>query len=151
MRTFRNATRELDNDTLGEDLWVHKPYIPKVRVQAARIPKEDWQKHEARIRQLHAEGYTSESARQIIRNESQCTASCFTPSAAQYTAQLKALGLKTYTPRMPCGSERRGFPGTSSAGEMSSNEEAVANRNKQQKVSCSCPPSYLSAWLTLVF
>lgn len=91
MRTFRNATRELDNDTFGRDFWVHKPYKPNLRVQASRISKEEWHKHEARIRELHAEGYTSESARQILRNESS-----FNPSASQYTAQLKVLGLRTY-------------------------------------------------------
>jgi hypothetical protein len=92
MRTFRNATRELDNDTFGRDLWVRKPYKPNLRLQAARISKEEWLKHEARIRELHAEGYTSERARQILRNESS-----FNPSASQYTAQLKALGLRTYS------------------------------------------------------
>src|SRR5947207_15811056 len=92
MRTFRNATRELDSDTFGRDFWVHKPYKPNLRAQAARISKDEWQKYEPRIRELHAEGYTSEKSRQTLRNESS-----FNPSASQYTAQLKALGLRTYS------------------------------------------------------
>jgi hypothetical protein len=96
MRTFRNATRELDNDTFGSDFWVHKPYKPNLRVQAPRISKEEWQKHEARIRELHAAGCTNEVARETLRNETQGANGCFNPSAAQYTAQLRALGLWTY-------------------------------------------------------
>jgi hypothetical protein len=111
MRTFRNATRELDNDTFGGDFWIHKPYKPNLRAQAPRISKEEWQKHEARIRELHAEGYTSERARQILRNESQDANGCFSPSAAQYAAQLKALGLRTYsTKKHHDGTQENGLP-----------------------------------------
>jgi hypothetical protein len=138
MRTFRNATRELDNDTFGGDLWVHKPYKPYLRVQAARISKEEWQKYEARIRELHAEGLTSERARQILRNESQVANDSFNPSASQYTAHLKALGLRTYNTKGRHGGFRTiRFPDDLGRVDTSGEDKLVVHTYHQQIVSCS--------------
>jgi hypothetical protein len=136
MRTFRNATRELDNDTFGGDFWVHKPYKPNLRAQAPRISKEEWQKHETRIRELHAEGCTNERARQILRNEAQGANGCFSPSAAQYTAQLRALGLRTYNTK----GRHDGLQQTGSRNElrhegMTADEKLVVDLDQQQRVS----------------
>ena len=136
MRTFRNATRELDNDTFGGDFWVHKPYKPNLRVQAPRISKEEWQKHETRIRELHAEGCTNERARQILRNETQGANGCFSPSAAQYTAQLRALGLRTYnTKGRHDGLQQTGFRNELRHEDMTVDERLVVELDQQQKVS----------------
>ena len=51
------------------------------------------------MRELHAEGCTSERARQILRDETEGVNGCFNPSVAQYNAQLRALGLWTYQKR----------------------------------------------------
>jgi hypothetical protein len=136
MRTFRNATRELDNDTFGGDFWVHKPYKPNLRVQAPRISKEEWQKHEARIRELHAEGCTNERARQILRNETQGANGCFSPSAAQYTAQLRALGLRTYnTKGRHDGLQQTGLRSELRHEDMAVDERPVVDLDQQQRVS----------------
>jgi hypothetical protein len=99
MRPFDKATRKPSNNTSRDGSFRQIPYIPNVRAHAPRISKDEWQKHEARIRELHKEGCTSERARQILRDESQDISGCFNPSAAQYTAHLKALGLKKYNPK----------------------------------------------------
>jgi len=136
MRTFRNATRELDNDTFGGDFWVHKPYKPNLRAQAPRISKEEWQKHETRIRELHAEGCTNERARQILRNETQGANGCFSPSAAQYTAQLRALGLRTYnTKGRHDGLQQTGPRNELRQEGMTADEKLVVDLDQQQRVS----------------
>jgi hypothetical protein len=136
MRTFRNATRELDNDTFGGDFWVHKPYKPNLRVQAPRISKEEWQKHETRIRELHAEGCTNERAREILRNETQGANGCFSPSAAQYTAQLRVLGLWTYNRRgRHDGLRQTDFCNESRHEDMAVDERLAVDPDQQQRVS----------------
>jgi hypothetical protein len=145
MRTFRNATRELDNDTFGGDFWVHKPYKPNLRVHAARISKEEWRKHETRIRELHAEGCTSEKARQILRNESQIANGPFNPSAAQYTAQLKALGLSTYNTKRRHGNPREIVPPNDLRHEDVSGDEELVAIGRQQRVSCSITSNLISS------
>jgi hypothetical protein len=115
---------------------VHKPYKPNLRAQAPRISKEEWQKHETRIRELHAEGCTNERARQILRNEAQGANGCFSPSAAQYTAQLRALGLRTYNTK----GRHDGLQQTGSRNElrhegMTADEKLVVDLDQQQRVS----------------
>jgi hypothetical protein len=57
-----------------------KAYQPNVRVKAARIANEEWQKHDPRIIELHTEGYTSLEARRILREETRNGTACFNPS-----------------------------------------------------------------------
>lgn len=45
-----------------------------------RIPQRIWNKHELRIRELHAARYTSEKARQVLRDETQASGNYFEPS-----------------------------------------------------------------------
>lgn len=135
MRTFRNATRELDNDTFGSAFWVHKPYKPTLRVQATRISKEEWQKHEARIRELHAEGCTSERARQILRNESHDANGSFNPSAAQYTAHLRELGLRTYNTKRRRGGSQETVSSDDLCNEDILGDKRVVIADHQQGVS----------------
>src|SRR5256885_15261788 len=89
MATCRKPNKTLDCDTFAANSFRHIPYTPNIRRQAVRISKEEWQKHEARMRELHAEGCTSERARQILRDETEGVNGCFNPSVAQYNAQLK--------------------------------------------------------------
>lgn len=69
MRTFRNQTQGLDDDSEDIFLRFHRPYMPNTRAQAARITREEWKIHEPRIRELHEKGYTSEGAREVLRHE----------------------------------------------------------------------------------
>ena len=46
-----------------------KLYQPNTPGQSARIAQEEWQKHESRIRELHAANRTSREIRDILCKE----------------------------------------------------------------------------------
>jgi hypothetical protein len=59
---------------------IYKEYRPNVSTQAPRIREEEWQKHDQRISELHAAGYTSKQARAKLSFEAACRGICFQPS-----------------------------------------------------------------------
>jgi hypothetical protein len=57
-----------------------KLYNPSGPSQAARIPQEEWSKHESRIRELHAARYTRKQVLEILEDECQKGSCSFKPS-----------------------------------------------------------------------